>query len=69
MPVFTATDEEFESYIEQMLVGEKTNYLHDYETVPQAIAGLGRYFKFYNRERLHQSLDYKTPEIVYRLTA
>jgi transposase InsO family protein len=44
-------------------------YLHDYETVPQAIAGLGRYFKFYNRERLHQSLDYKTPEIVYRLTA
>jgi putative transposase len=44
-------------------------YLHDYETVPQAIAGLGRYFKFYNRERLHQSLDYKTPEIIYRLTA
>jgi transposase InsO family protein len=44
-------------------------YLHDYETVPQAIAGLGRYFKFYNRERIHQSLDYKTPEIIYRLTA
>jgi putative transposase len=37
--------------------------------VPQAIAGLGRYFKFYNRERLHQALDYKTPEAVYRLTA
>jgi putative transposase len=44
-------------------------YLQDYETVPQAIAGLGRYFKFYNGERLHQSLDYKTPEAVYRLTA
>jgi putative transposase len=44
-------------------------YIRDYETVPQAIAGLGRYFKFYNRERLHQSLDYKTPEAVYRLTA
>lgn len=44
-------------------------YIRDYETAPQAIAGLGRYFKFYNRERLHQSLDYKTPEAVYRLTA
>src|SRR5262245_58491110 len=44
-------------------------YIHDYETAPQAIAGLGRYFKFYNRERLHQALDYKTPEAVYRLTA
>jgi putative transposase len=44
-------------------------YIKDYETVPQAIAGLGRYFKFYNRERLHQALDYKTPEAVYRLTA
>lgn len=44
-------------------------YIRDYETAPQAIAGLGRYFKFYNRERLHQALDYKTPEAVYRLTA
>jgi putative transposase len=44
-------------------------YIRDYETAPQAITGLGRYFKFYNGERLHQSLDYKTPEAVYRLTA
>src|SRR5262249_52003932 len=44
-------------------------YIRDYETALQAIAGLGRYFKFYNRERLHQALDYKTPEAVYRLTA
>jgi hypothetical protein len=28
LPVFTATDEEFESYVEQMLVGEKVNQLH-----------------------------------------
>ena len=41
-------------------------YLNDYQTVPQAIEGLERYFSFYNRERLHQSLDYKTPEAVYR---
>lgn len=44
-------------------------YLHDYESVPQAITGLGNYFNFYNRERLHQSLDYKTPEAVYRQLA
>jgi putative transposase len=41
-------------------------YLHEYESVPQAIAGLRKYFDFYNSERLHQSLDYKTPEAVYR---
>lgn len=40
-------------------------YLHDYEGVPQAIKGLGKYFDFYNRERLHQSLNYQTPEAVY----
>ena len=41
-------------------------YLNDYQTVPQEIEDLGRYFSFYNRERLNQSLDYKTPEAVYR---
>jgi len=41
-------------------------YLKDYETVPEAVQGLGSYFKFYNFERLHQSLGYRTPERVYR---
>jgi putative transposase len=41
-------------------------YLKDYRHVPDAITGLGAYFEFYNRERLHQSLDYKTPAAVYR---
>ena len=40
-------------------------YLRGYETVPQLHAGLGRYFPFYNTERLHQSLDYRTPAAVY----
>ena len=44
-------------------------YLRNYETVPEAVSGLGRYFNFYNWERLHQSLDYQTPAAVYRLTA
>jgi len=41
-------------------------YLWRYETVPQLQQGLGRYFPFYNEERLHQSLDYRTPAAVYR---
>lgn len=44
-------------------------YLQDYETVPEAVSGLGRYFNFYNCERLHQSLHYQTPAAVYRLAA
>jgi putative transposase len=44
-------------------------YLHEYRSVPEAIRGLGRYFSFYNRERLHQALNYQTPEAVYRQLA
>jgi putative transposase len=40
-------------------------YLNDYRTVPEAINGLKKYFEFYNHERLHQALDYKTPEAIY----
>jgi putative transposase len=41
-------------------------YLRGYEGVPQLQQGLERYFPFYNQERLHQSLDYRTPAAVYR---
>lgn len=40
-------------------------YLHDYATVPEAVLGLRKYFGFYNTERMHQSLDYQTPQEVY----
>ena len=40
-------------------------YLGDYETVSDAEDGLGRYFPFYNGERMHQSLDYRTPAAVH----
>lgn len=40
-------------------------YLHDYEMVADTRAGLVRFFSFYNEERFHQSLDYRTPAQVY----
>jgi putative transposase len=40
--------------------------LKAYQTVPTAVASLGAYFRFYNEERLHQSLGYRTPAAIYR---
>jgi putative transposase len=40
-------------------------YLKDYAGVPAAVTGLGAYFDFYNCERPHQALDYRTPQAVY----
>lgn len=41
-------------------------YLKEYQTVATTVKGLDAYFKFYNGERLHQALGYKTPAEVYR---
>lgn len=40
-------------------------YLNDYRTVKDANQGLQKYFSFYNSERIHQSLQYQTPEKIY----
>jgi len=40
-------------------------YLKDYRSVEEAVENLRLYFDFYNRERLHQALEYRTPEAVY----
>jgi putative transposase len=40
-------------------------YLHAYESVSEAKAGLQRYLTFYNQCRPHSSLDRQTPEDVY----
>jgi putative transposase len=44
-------------------------YLKGYERVPELEGGLRAYFGFYNGERLHQSLDYRTPAEVYGVGA
>ena len=43
-------------------------YIRGYGAVPELHRGLGRYFGFYNDERPHQSLGYRTPAAVYRAT-
>ena len=41
-------------------------YLKAYDTVAEARAGIAAWFKFYNHERLHQALDYRTPWQVFQ---
>jgi putative transposase len=40
-------------------------YLHAYESVSEAKAGIGRYVTFYNTRRPHTALDRQTPDAVY----
>jgi putative transposase len=41
-------------------------YLKGYASMGELTVGLAQYFTFYNSERPHQSLGYKTPAEVYR---
>ena len=40
-------------------------YLHAYAGVAEAKAGIGTWLRFYNEERQHQSLGYRTPRQIY----
>ena len=40
-------------------------YPNDYDSMNMAQRQLRDYFNYYNRERFHQSLDYRTPYEVY----
>jgi putative transposase len=41
-------------------------YLKDYRSVAELESALTSWFRFYNHERLHQSLKYRTPAEVYQ---
>ena len=41
-------------------------YIKDYERVSELQSGLAAYFRFFDEERPHQSLGYRTPGEVYR---
>ena len=40
-------------------------YLYDYTTAIELEKGLDQYFTFYNHERPHQNLSYRTPAEVH----
>lgn len=44
-------------------------YIRVFDDGVQLYQGLAEYFRFYNTERPHQSLNYKTPEAEYRKAA
>src|SRR5437016_9181860 len=41
-------------------------YLHAYARVAEAKTGIGAWLSFYNEERQHQSLGYRTPRQIYQ---
>src|SRR5262249_12475651 len=55
-------------FVERLWRGVKYKdiYIRDYRRVAELRRGRARYFGFYNGERLHQSLGYRTPAAVYR---
>ena len=40
-------------------------YLNEYENVIECRQAIGSYFRFFNQDRIHQSLKYKTPDEIY----
>ena len=44
-------------------------YLRDYTLEPEARSGIRNWFRFYNYQRPHQSLDYRTPAEAYGVRA
>lgn len=41
-------------------------YIKSYSNMRELREGIRKYFNFYNTERFHQSLDYLTPEMMYK---
>ncbi len=58
---------QYSAFIERLWRSVKYEevFIHDYMGMPDAAAALARYFGFYNRERSHQALGYRTPAAVY----
>ncbi len=54
-------------FVERLWRSVKYEDIHikGYSTMSEAYEGLNTYFEFYNSERFHQSLDYRTPGAVY----
>lgn len=59
-----ATDNIFTERLWRSIKYEEV-YLKEYTSPRQAREGINRYLSFYNTKRLHQALDYRTPEEEY----
>lgn len=59
-----ATDNIFVERLWRSLKYEEV-YLNDYAMPREARQGVGGYIQFYNYQRIHQALDYRTPAMVY----
>jgi putative transposase len=46
-------------------VKQECIYLHDFSSVAEVKKALSEYFEYYNYQRLHQALDYRTPAEVH----
>ena len=46
-------------------VKQECIYRHQFESVKEVKEALKNYFDYYNKKRLHQTLDYRTPSDVY----
>lgn len=46
-------------------VKQECIYLNEFTSVNEVKAALTKYFNYYNHQRLHQALDYRTPAEVY----
>jgi hypothetical protein len=44
-------------------------YLKAYASIAEARVGIGAWINFYNEERLHQSLEYKTPAEIFYMSS
>lgn len=40
-------------------------YLRSYRSIDEARSGIGDYLNFYNNKRIHSSLNYETPALIY----
>ena len=40
--------------------------MNEYKSLKKLKGGVKSYFEFYNSERYHQSLEYATPDEIYR---
>jgi putative transposase len=54
-------------YIERLwrTVKYEDLYIKDYKNMEELKGGVNKYIKFYNEDRYHQSLGYKTPNEIY----